>query len=153
MDYIKMIRSKVGHDMVFLNCVGAAIFNEEGKVLLQKRSDNNRWGFPGGVMELGESFEEALKREVFEETGLCVGIRRLIGIYSKYTDKYPNGDQAQPIVQFFLCDVIGGTLNASDEETSELAFFDLNEAPELFNLQHRDALHDLKVGSDDVMIR
>lgn len=39
MDYVKFIRSKVGHDKIFLNCVGAAIMNDEGEVLLQRRSD------------------------------------------------------------------------------------------------------------------
>lgn len=54
MGYIEYIRSKIGHDKIFLNCVGAAIQDENGRVLLQRRADRNVWGFPGGVMELGE---------------------------------------------------------------------------------------------------
>ena len=52
-------------------------------------------------MELGESFTQAAAREVLEETGLNVNPEKLIGIYSKYFDEYPNGDKAQPISAFF----------------------------------------------------
>ena len=48
MGYIEFIRSKVGHDKIILNYVGAAIYNDSGKVLLQRRSDRNTWGVPGG---------------------------------------------------------------------------------------------------------
>ena len=86
MEYWKELRKKVGHDKIMLNCAGAAIFNSEGQVLLQKRKAGELWGFPGGVMELGESFEETIIREVMEETGLQVEVKQLIGVYSKYSD-------------------------------------------------------------------
>jgi 8-oxo-dGTP pyrophosphatase MutT (NUDIX family) len=59
-NYISWIREKVGHNRIFLNVAGVVVFNEDGKVLLQKRSNNEElWGFPGGVIELGESALEA----------------------------------------------------------------------------------------------
>lgn len=152
MDYISYIRSKVGHDKIFLNCVGAAIVDDAGKVLLQKRSDRKMWGFPGGVMELGESFTDAVKREVKEETGLIVEVERLLGVYSAYSDEFPNGDQAQPILLFFLCKAKAGELSVDDEETLELRYFGKDEMPQLVNRMHIDMFHDLFQDGDQVVI-
>lgn len=152
MNYIEFIRSKVGHDRIFLNCVGAAIMNDAGQVLLQKRSDRNTWGFPGGVMELGESFSDAVKREVKEETGLTVAVERLLGVYSAYMDEYPNGDKAQPILVFFLCKVQSGELSVDDDETLELKYFSKEEMPQLVNQQHMDMFRDLFTSGDKVII-
>lgn len=151
MDYVKYIRSKVGHDKIFLNCVGAAIMNDEGEVLLQRRSDRNIWGFPGGVMELGETFVESVKREVLEETGLSIEVKELIGAYSGYSDVYPNGDEAQPILLFFLCRAVSGELSCDDNETLELKYFKKDQAPVLVNEQHRDMFHDLFNRTDIVI--
>lgn len=53
--------------------VGALIFNEEGKIFLMKSHKwNNKYVIPGGHIELGESIEVALKREIKEETGLDI---------------------------------------------------------------------------------
>ena len=142
-DYIKWIRGKVGHDQIFLNFSGACITNNEGKILLQKRAaSRDEWGFPGGALEIGESAEEAVIREVQEETGLSVAVDTLIGVYTKYFDVYSNGDKAQTILFLFQCSVTGGSLNVDQEETFDLAFFDPHKAPELFNQQHRDILSD-----------
>lgn len=144
MEYWKKIRKKVGHEKIFLNCVAAAIFNGDNHILLQKRKDKELWGFPGGIMELGESFEDTIVRETMEETGLQVAVKRLIGVYSKYSDSYPNGDASQPILIFLECQAVGGTLDSSDDETLELRYFDLNCTPPIFNKQHEDMLNDLK---------
>lgn len=143
MDYVKWLRSRVGHDLVFLNCASAAIINEKGHLLLQKRRDRNTWGFPGGMIELGESIPEALRREVLEETGYLINILKYIGIYSKYFDEYPNGDRAQTINSFFLCEIKNQASKVLDSETLELKFFDINNTPELVNQQHHDMLYDL----------
>ena len=144
-DYIPWIREKVGHERIFLNVAGIVVFNDAGQVLLQKRSkQENLWGFPGGVMELGESAAETAIREVREETGLEVEIDALLGVYTKYYDEYPNGDQTQPIAIMFTGSVIGGELQIDGEETFDLQFFELNKVPELFNAQHNDILYDIR---------
>ncbi len=111
-NYVKWLRQFIGHDKILLNGTAALIRNDRGRVLLQRRSDNGLWGFPGGAQELGESAMDALVREVREEVGLDVAPKRLIGIYtSPLFDKvYPNGDQAQMSISFFECAVIGGAL-------------------------------------------
>ena len=73
-DYISWLRSKVGHEKVILVFAGGCLFNDEGKVLLQKRGDSGKWGFPGGAIELGETPEETAVRELKEETGLDVEV-------------------------------------------------------------------------------
>ncbi len=144
-DYIPWIREKVGHERIFLNVAGIVVFDSTGKILLQKRSGaEDLWGFPGGVMELGESAAEAAIREVREETGLDVKIDSLLGVYTRYYDQYPNGDKAQPIAIAFIGSIIGGELFVDGKETFDLAFFDPDEAPELFNAQHRDILDDVR---------
>lgn len=71
MEYYKYLRQYVGHQPIILPGSVVIILNEQKEVLLQKRHDGT-WGLPGGLMDLGESFEEVAKREVFEETGLVV---------------------------------------------------------------------------------
>ena len=82
--YIKNLRNKVGHDELILNYAGCIILDDKNRLLLQKRSDCEKWGFLGGMVELGESVEEAAIREIKEESGLDVKINSLFGVYSKY---------------------------------------------------------------------
>lgn len=58
-DYIKWIRSKVGQEKVILVFAGGCVFDERGRVLLQKRGDSGNWGFPGGAIELGANGDQA----------------------------------------------------------------------------------------------
>ncbi len=125
--------------------VGAAglIRDEQGRVLLQKRRDNQLWGFPGGAhtctalrlvqcrWELGESIADTLRREVCEEVGLQVEPTRLIGVYTspQFDRTYPNGDAAQMTIIFFECKVIGGALKMQEEEVLEIGWFDFDDLP------------------------
>ncbi|MCL2197737.1 MAG: NUDIX domain-containing protein [Defluviitaleaceae bacterium] len=142
-DYIKWIRGKVGHDRIILNFSGACLVNDNGELLLQKRSGTEDiWGFPGGALEVGESIEEAAIREVKEETGLDVEMEYLVGVYSKYCFEYSNGDKAQAICYVFKGNIVGGTLFADGVETFDLKFFARDSLPPLFAQQHMDAIND-----------
>ncbi len=143
-NYIKWLRSKVGHEKVILVFAGGCIFNNAGEVLLQKRGDSNIWGFPGGAIELEETPQMATIREVREETGLDVQVGKMIGVYTDCDMRYPNGDEAQSICMAFELEVIGGTLICDNIETMELKFFSLNDLPELFCKQHKELAADLK---------
>lgn len=149
-NYISKIRKKLGHDCIILNYAGCLIFDRDGKVLLQKRADCNMWGFPGGMVELGESVEEAAVREIKEETGLDVEVTSLYGIYSKYFDSCANGDKFQSVCVMFKAKIIGGALNSNNIETLDLKYFSLDNMPKLFNQQHRDLLDDLLSGREYV---
>ena len=60
----------------------AVVFDDRGRVLLHRRTDNGRWALPGGAIEIDQSAEQTVVREVLEETGYIVEVVRLIGIYS-----------------------------------------------------------------------
>ena len=96
----------------------------------------------GGALEIGESIEEAAKREVKEETGLDIKIEYLIGVYSKYLFEYPNGDKSQSICYFFKGTLAGGDIHIDNEETFDLKFFAKNNLPPLFTKQHMEAIND-----------
>jgi 8-oxo-dGTP diphosphatase len=61
--------------------VAGIVVDDQDRVLVIKRRDNGHWEPPGGVLELGETFEEGVKREVLEETGISVEVERLTGAY------------------------------------------------------------------------
>lgn len=143
-DYIKWIRSKVGHEKIILIFAGGCIFNEKREVLLQRRGDSNKWGFPGGAIEIGETPQMAAIRELKEETGFDVEINSLIGIYTDCNMEYPNGDKAQSIFIAFEFDVLDGKLICDQKETIELKYFSLDDIPELFCKQHEELLNDIK---------
>lgn len=145
-DYVKYLREKVGHEQIILNYAGCIIENEKGQLLLQKRSDCNEWGFFGGIMELGESADEAARREVMEESGFDVDIHELLGIYTKYFTTYSNGDAVQTVVHVFIASVKGKVGEIDSLETVEMRWFDKNDIPVLFNEQHRDGLADYLTG-------
>ncbi|MBE2220192.1 MAG: NUDIX domain-containing protein [Anaerolineae bacterium] len=144
MDYIPWIRSKVGHEKIILVVALVILYDEEGKILLQKRAkDEEVWSLPGGIMELGESAAETAVREAKEETGLDIEVTSLFGVYTKYSHQYGNGDNVQPIAIVFNSRVIGGELEIDGQETHDLCYFKPEEAPKLFTAQNDDILADI----------
>jgi ADP-ribose pyrophosphatase YjhB (NUDIX family) len=126
-----------------LGC-SAALFDEQGRILLTRRADNGQWCLPGGGMEAGESAGEACEREVFEETGLRVHVTRLVGVYS-YPDQlvvYPDGNKAHIVALHFVAEVNGGELGLS-EETTGAAYFSIEDVRgmELF-ARHKERVFD-----------
>ena len=94
-------------------CVGAIVRDEEGRLLLIRRAhapSAGLWSLPGGRVEPGESAQDAVVREVAEETGLEVEIVREIGAID-----IPTGTGEVYAVRDFDCRVIGGTLTAGDD--------------------------------------
>ncbi len=111
----------------------AVIFNHEGHVLFVKRKDNKRWSLPTGRVEIGESVEQAVVREVREETGLIVEAEKLIGVYSDpemQTFVYPDGRAIQFITSCFQCSVVGGQVKQETDEVLEVRFFSLDNLPD-----------------------
>lgn len=142
MDYIQFLRSKVGHEKVLMPSTSVCIYNEKGELLLQKRADNEKWGLPGGYMELGESISDTAVREVFEEMGYQIDQAALEvkGIFSSFDTYYPNGDAVQTVCILFQCPYDGSRLNMSDE-VLDLQFFNYEELPEIFNAENTAMVH------------
>ena len=126
-----------------LGC-SAAIFDERGRILLTRRADNGQWCLPGGRMESGESVAEACEREVWEETGLRVRVKRLIGVYS-HPDQlvvYPDGNKAHIVALHFEAEIIGGEPGLSSE-TTDFGYFTPDEMEGLeFLGRHKERILD-----------
>lgn len=132
MGYIMDLRNYVGHAPLIMTSAGVLFINDKGRVLLQKRADNGFWSYPGGSMELGETFEDCAKREAFEETGLtCLELTyftHLSGERMHYI--YPNKDEIYSAEIIFLCNAYRGELKVQAGEVMEQRFFALDELPE-----------------------
>ena len=125
---------------------GAAIIirNENGQILLQKRTDRNKWGLPGGCQDLGEDLRFTAVREAYEETGIKLDpydielIDTLSGESRK--NSYPNGDIVYNNTSLYLADVSMEDASnlKGDSETKRLKFFNPNEVPE--NLMDADLI-------------
>lgn len=124
--YMARLRDGVGHSLLLVPAAVACVRDEEGRILLLRRSDGeDLWGFPGGAMEPDERVADAVVREVREEIGLEVEPVELIGVYSapEFAFAYPNGDRVQPVTLFFECRVIGGDLRLDQEEVLGARYF------------------------------
>lgn len=133
--YIKDMRKFVGHRPVLM--CGASVFVEDdmGRILLERRSDNGCWGYPGGAVELYEEVEEAARRELLEETGITAHELELFGVFSgkelSYT--YPNKDEVSIVDIAYICRSFSGTLKPQKSEVTELVFFDIDNIPANLN--------------------
>jgi len=118
-------------------CVGVgAVLIHEGRVLLIRRGKaplRGRWVVPGGTVELGETLEEALVREVEEETGLTVKPREIVAVFDRIEREAGRVDYHYVIIDY-LCDYVAGEARAaSDAEAvalvapADLPAYDLPE--------------------------
>lgn len=104
---------------------GGIVFKDR-KVLIRQSSGNLNWSFPKGHLDEGETSKEAAIREVKEETGIEAEIINKVGV-SKYIYTL-EGEKIFKIVTFFLMKFIGGDLKDHDFETSEVGWFETDEA-------------------------
>ncbi len=143
MNYVQTIRQKIGHDLLVLVGAAAIILNDKNEVLLQQRSDNHKWGVPGGAVEPGEEPAAAVIREVKEETGLTIRPERIVGIYGgkSHLINYPNGDQAAITSITFLCRIVEGEPHIDDDETLALGWFAGDNLPDHIMPHHIERIH------------
>ena len=130
-NYILDLRKLVGH-YPLLQCAGSVIIeNEQGEILLGKRTDNRKWGYAGGSIELGETVEDCAKRELTEETGLTADELEFFMINSGEETHYiyPNGDEVYNVEVVYICRRYHGTITPQKEELSELRFFSIDDLP------------------------
>lgn len=154
------LKDEFRHMPLFQNGSAIIVENEKGEILLEERVDRNLWCLPGGLQELGETFEEVAIRELKEETGLDASINdlNLINIISGETRKnlYPNGDIVYNNTVLYVVNKYSGELNCDykeltdnndknfvlQRESKRLKFFKINELPE--NLMDKDLIIEYK---------
>lgn len=132
-----------GGSAQFRVAVSALIFDGE-RILLALRRDIEWWNLPGGGMEIGETVDEALCREVSEEIGLEIEVGQLVGVYSK--------PQKQEVVLTFRCNVISG-MPIATEESRECRYFDPNDLPAKTLPKHRQRIEDALLHQPVAIIR
>lgn len=93
-----------GHHSV---SVAGIVVRDDGGVLVIKRHDNGQWQPPGGVLELGETFEEGVQREILEETGVTVAVQHLTGVYQNMP--------LAVVALVYRCTYVSGTPTATTE--------------------------------------
>lgn len=112
----------------------AFVQDDQGRVLLQRRTDNDLWALPGGTQDIGETLAQTVVREVLEETGITVEVLDIVGIYSNpnHVIEYSDGEVRQQFNVCFRARRIAGELAISDESS------DVRWVP-------RDELHELAI--------
>ncbi|MFJ6481626.1 MULTISPECIES: NUDIX hydrolase [unclassified Streptomyces] len=103
--------------------VTAVALDDDGRVLLIHRTDNDLWALPGGGVDTGESAADAAVRETREETGFDVEVTGLVGLYTdpRHVIAYDDGEVRQQFSICFSVRIVGGKLRTSSE-SKEVAF-------------------------------
>jgi 8-oxo-dGTP pyrophosphatase MutT (NUDIX family) len=120
--------------------VNVAIFRA-GEILLTQRKDFHVWCMPGGHIEPGETFPQAARREVQEETGIDVRVSRLVGIYSR-----PRWGAYHIVV--FVADVVGGGQVRQPGEVIDMRFFGRDQLPDALLIGQRQRIMDAFSGRE-----
>lgn len=102
--------------------VSAFIQDDDGRILMIRRTDNDLYSIPGGQLELGETLAEAAVREVREETGIECEVTGVIGLYSdpKHVIAYDDGEVRQEFSICFRATALGGHMTTSEESREVL---------------------------------
>ncbi len=132
MEYYKYLRQFVGHRPIILPGSVVLVFDSAGAVLLEQRISGH-FGLPGGMMDLGESFETVAIREVKEETNLTI---RTLEFFKNYSGPshhvvLENGDEMYVVTAVFYTTDYEGDLQHNPDESLRVQFFSLDQLPEL----------------------
>ena len=145
MGYIEDIRAKIGNMRIMLPGCCVLIRNCRGEILMQQRTHPyGKWGLPGGLMELGESPEDTVRREVLEETGLRIEAMSLFGAYSgeDYLCVAENGNEFQVVTLVYETNEYSGEATVSDGESLSLEWLDINNLPHNIAKTHSKIIND-----------
>jgi 8-oxo-dGTP pyrophosphatase MutT (NUDIX family) len=113
--------------------VNVVVTDDDGRVLLIRRSDNDKWALPGGAIDLGESMPQAAVREVAEETGIDCEITGLVGIYTdpRHVILYTSNGEARQEFSILLTGRATGGQPTPSSESTEVVWTDPTAASDL----------------------
>src|SRR2546430_7791471 len=129
--HIRRLRAALGSELLVLPSVTGIGFDASDRILLVRQAEGGVWSAPGGAIDPEETPADAVVREVWEETGLHTRPLRLLGVYGGPTClvTYPNGDRTIYVMTVFECEVLGGALRASSDQTTDAAFVSAADLP------------------------
>ena len=131
-EFVLTLRAKIGHDPMPLNGGMAAVLDEQGRVLLVRRSDNHKWTLVTGCLEPGEQPAVGMLREIEEETGVIAEVERLVLLNTDdHLSSAPNGDLIWWTTLGFRCRYVSGEARVNDDESIEVGWFDPADMPAL----------------------
>ena len=124
--YMEEMRKLVGHRTIIQCAASIICVDQDGRMLLGRRSDNHKWGYSGGAVEIDERAEDCARRELLEEMGLIAETLDFFYVNSGPETHYiyPNGDEVSNIEVVYLCRRYHGTLRPQESEMEELRFFE-----------------------------
>lgn len=134
--YIQEIKDVMGLNFTpMVPGAGVVIENAAGEILLQERTDNGKWGLPGGSCDAGHTFTQTAIKEIQEETGLNL-LPENLAFFALISDStlekitYPDGSQTHYYSAWFHTTNYSGDMIDSNDETKSLKFYALNDLPE-----------------------
>lgn len=130
-DFIRTLRASAGNQLLWLPGVTALVFDDEGRVLLGRRSDTGRWALIGGIPDPGEQPAACAVREVYEETAVRCVAERIVLVQALDPVRYDNGDVCQYMDTTFYCRAVGGEARVNDDESLDVGWFSLDALPDL----------------------
>lgn len=130
-DFISTLRASAGHQLLWLPGVTAVVFDDEGRVLLGRRTDTRKWSIIGGIPDPGEQPAACAVREVLEETNVHCAVERVVLVQALDPVTYENGDTCQYMDITFRCRAVGGEARVNDDESLEVGWFAVDALPEL----------------------
>ncbi len=134
--YLRELRSLIGTRPIILAGACVVLEDEAGRILLQRRTDDGRWGLPGGMMEPGEALDETARRELREEAGLEAGRLTLFHVFSgrEVYHRYPNGDEVYNVIAAFHGQAPKAAPRPDQIENSEVRYYPPDALPEDLSL-------------------
>jgi len=137
-EYMRGLRDKVGTAVIEVPTVSVVIFDEQQRVLLVRHVEGNEWTTPGGMVEPYEIPSDAAVRETWEETGLHVALKRIVGVFGGEicSGAYSNGDRISWVSTLFEAERLSGTPRPDGDETLEVRYFDRSELSDVRCKRH-----------------
>lgn len=128
--FITSLRSRIGHDLLWLPGVTGVVLDDDDRLLMGRRADNGLWALISGILEPGEEPAVGLVREIAEETGVRAEVVALTHVSSGDRVTYPNGDVSQYLDLTFLCRYVDGEAHVADDESTDVGWFAPGTLPE-----------------------
>jgi ADP-ribose pyrophosphatase YjhB (NUDIX family) len=129
-EYLRRLREKVGHELLFLPSVACLIRDSEERILLVRHVEG-WWNLPGGFIDdPQETPAEAARRETREETSVEIELLGIAGVFGgpDFHGVYANGDEVAWVSTVFEARITEGTPKPADEETAEVRWVSIDDA-------------------------